>query len=290
MQETAPQFIWRHLCQTPDMAVTTSATGRVIQYRPPPFVDVPDERCWLCGGLTHGRGRLVADAVDEMFSDTQFARCPTSGSLCEGCAGLKAQRPLRNYSLLAASGVLSHPSRPDWRHILTSPPEPPWAGCLAVSGQKHLFFRTRIVKSSDSVVVVLEDQLVAVDVPALARLLHTIELLLAVFSKAEIESGRYSQGRISQYGLGAWRDADRELRWARQRNLPLFALALFVAQIPERKEVKSDVRKTAPAACVDGRGSKPCRGATSAGPRLAQDRQGDRKRRQHGQISLELPL
>ena len=297
---TPPQFIWQCLCSTPDMAVTVSSTGKRIQYAPPELTDVPDSRCWLCGGETHGRGRLVSVAVDEMFSDTQFAREPTSGSLCEACAGLKAQRPLRNYSPLAAGDRLSHPSRPEWRQLLVSPPEPPWAACLAVSGQKHLFFRTAVNHDNRVIRLALEDRLVETEPRMLASLLSLMESMLAVFSKEELRTRRYSPPRIPQYGLQRWKRDDARLQQA-ARNTGLFALALYVAQIPDREAYKAEQQrreevgrvghsKAQIAQEVDHGGPAQVNRVEGAGLGIQAHSQGDKQRPGNRQGSFDLPF
>jgi hypothetical protein len=67
----------------------------------PDMVDVPDERCWLCGGLTGGRGLPVKKAIKDTFTDRDKARYPASSSVCPGCVFCLSFMSLRNYSILA---------------------------------------------------------------------------------------------------------------------------------------------------------------------------------------------
>ncbi len=50
----------------------------------PPMQDVPDIRCWLCGGQTGGRGAPVKKVIQNTFTDRDKARYPMSGSVCPG--------------------------------------------------------------------------------------------------------------------------------------------------------------------------------------------------------------
>ena len=224
--ETASQFIFRALQRNP--TVVAEATGKVIEYHLPEFHEVPDERCWLCAGETQGRGLLTSERITEMFSDVNKALWPESRSLCTGCAGLQAQRPLRLYSILATPDGLRHPARSAWAEILTNPPEPPWAACLAVSGQKHLFFKTQVNRHNRLVFVRMEDLDVEFVPSELARVLAAVERLYAVFAKEEILRGTYSSTRIMQYGVGDWEEDEGAVRGYRGGRL--LELAVWIAR------------------------------------------------------------
>ena len=65
----------------------------------PPLVDVPDDRCWLCGGRTEGKGQPVKKAIKPTFTDRDKARGARSQSVCAGCAFCLSHLSLRNYSI-----------------------------------------------------------------------------------------------------------------------------------------------------------------------------------------------
>jgi len=97
-----------------------------------------------------------------------------------------------------------------------------------VSGQKHLFFRSAAGWWQ------VEEQSMPPFPVALASTLQPIEALYhAGISKAEIESGRYSQHRIMTAGVALWRACEATLRPLRG-TLP-FTLALFLAQQDEEE-------------------------------------------------------
>jgi hypothetical protein len=87
---------------------------------------------------------------------------------------------------------------------------------------------------------------VYVNRPALAEFLGLIEQLYAMFTKAEILSGQYSQNRIKQFGLAEFQRIENEL--APHRGSRLFDLAVFVAQKPpeENKEVSACTTTSTP--------------------------------------------
>lgn len=228
---TPTQFIRKAALKTPQVPV---AMGKIREYADVPFADVPDARCWLCGGKTGGNGQLVKKAIKDTFTDRDKARWPGSKSVCPGCAFCLSFMSLRNYSILATEIGLKHPSRPEMRDLLLNPPEPPFVFCIAVSGQKWLHFRAQTAYDRDGFPVQYEETSVCVERPVLASWLKTIETLYTVFSKEEIKTGRYNQNRIKQFGLAKFQEL--EAKNAPHRGTRLFDLAVFVAQKPEEKK------------------------------------------------------
>lgn len=190
--------------------------------------DVDDARCWLCGGQTKHRGLPAKKAILDTFTDRDKARWPKSKSVCPGCVLCLSHLSLRNYSILATEQGLRHPTRAEIRGLLLDPPEPPFVLCIAVSGQKHLHFRAQVAYSRDGYPVQMEETSVCVWRRPLAEWMEAIESLYTVFSKEEIRTGRYSQGRIKQYGLEKFQEVEAGL--APHRGTRLFDLAVFVAQ------------------------------------------------------------
>ncbi|MCK9326408.1 MAG: hypothetical protein M0P69_13025, partial [Bacteroidales bacterium] len=222
-----PQFIWDALLKTPSVTVQKAGKPKVIEYKCPDFEQVPDARCWLCGGDTGGIGRLKKRHITKMFSDTEYAQENRSESLCVGCGGLLSNASMRFYSLLATEKGISHPTRREWRDILLVPPQGIWAGGLAISCQKHLFYRMTLNFSAVRCIVALEDFRVLYQPGHLDWLLGRVEPMLAVFSKEEIRTGQYRQNRIREYGLKAWQKAEAIIHPL--RGNPLLDLVLYVA-------------------------------------------------------------
>ena len=242
------------------MTVTAEATGKVIEYSVPDFQDVPDERCWMCAGVTNGQGLLVADRITEMFSDVHLMRWKESKSLCMACAGLQKQRPFRLYSMLATEDGVRHLARASWAEILTNPPEPPWAACLAVSGQKHLFYKTQVNYQNKIVYVQMEDLGIRFDPGELAVLLGAVENLYRIFTKDEISTGYYSSRRVLQYGMREFEQDEWHVKhyrgerllnlavWIARRDEDAREAKLQEAKIAEqvRKQKKADVQSQPP--------------------------------------------
>ncbi len=233
MSKTTPCFIWDALIKTPVVRAIKKGEEKLIRYTIPEFENVPDDKCWLCGGATNKIGIIKKKRISNMFSDVDYARMWTSKSLCMGCGGLLSNAAIRFYSILATEQELIHPTRKEWRKILLYPPTGQWAGCLSVSGQKHLFYRTEINFSNDKCIVVLEDFRIHYRPRELLKLLEIIESLLDTFSKNEIKTGRYNQKRIRLYGIEKWICAEEQI--LKVRGMGFFELALFVATKNDRK-------------------------------------------------------
>lgn len=239
---TPSDIVWAALLKTPTVTVMKGDKKNTINYRIPAFVGVPDAKCWLCGGDTGGRGLPKKDRVTKMFSDIEYARSPGSQSLCEACGGLLSNAVMRFYSVLATDAGLQHPTRRQWRGILLEPPRSVWVGCLAVSCQKHLFYRGVVNFRSDVCTVALEDVRITYRPGDLRDLLSVVEPLLETFSKEEVLTGRYRQDRILRHGIAQWQDAERGLE--RIRGSRILDLAVHVAIKEYReKDYKKEEKK-----------------------------------------------
>ena len=225
--------------KTPEISV---AMGKVVKYKDVEVIDVTDARCWLCGGKTNGKGQPVKKVIKLTFTDCDKARGPHgSQSVCSGCVFCLSFMSLRNYSIVATENGLLHPSRPEMRELLLTPPEPPFVFCVAVSGQKWVHFRAQIAYFRDGYPVQMEETRICMERKVFREWLNTVELLYTVFSKEEIRTGNYNQNRIKKFGLLRFQVVEALV--APHRGTRLFDLAVFVAQKieppaaePEEKE------------------------------------------------------
>lgn len=279
MIPTPTQLLYHAAMRTPEVA----APKGTIHYRPPAVEDVPDEPCWLCGAPTHRRGLPLAKALSDTFTDHGRAKAPESRSVCEPCCFARAPArpsPLRMYSILATPEGLRHPIRSDWREILLNPPEPPVLACIAVSGQKWLHYKGHVALSRNPLIVLLEEMPVWVEADRYRSVLADVEELLRVFRRQEIETGRYPEQRVREFGLVRWQEIESRLE--AERGTPLFQLVAYVAQRPEGGDEprSTDSTRTAstprqerssstPSGGAGTRGSsrsRPTSGARSSGP------------------------
>jgi hypothetical protein len=187
--------------------------------------------CRICG--QDGIGFLFSDWVRDTFTDwdkilpgeiicqpCQFAFSESSSLLASRVGKDKPQR-MRNYSHFVIGGEwlpLSKASKARMVKILRGGFD---VAVIADSGQKHIIFR-----AVPGVVQFEEHRVRDVDV-ALA-FLDPIQALYAGFSKGEIETGRYRQHRIVEFGLPEWDRLERQI--GPFRGSATFNLALFLAQ------------------------------------------------------------
>jgi hypothetical protein len=199
----------------------------------PPMDGTQAGVCRLCG--VEGVGVPFGVWVKDTFTDgdklrpgeivchaCQFCSSEATPGLMERVGKEKAQK-FRNYSHFVVRGVwvpLSKGDKAQMRGLLLSKPD---VALIAVSGQKHLFFRSAPGWWQ------IEEQAARPFPERLSADLALIEPLYQCgITKAEIESGRYEPRRVLAYGVDLW-------HYAEQQIMPLrgtlrLQLALFLAQ------------------------------------------------------------
>lgn len=213
-----------------------------------------DDRCWLCGGETHGVGWPRRTAVAETFTNHNLARVPTSETICQACVYLSSVESWGSYVAdhpgkeLKTGGVISWrfyshavssaghecPNRARWRQLLVAPPDPPFLFVIAESGQKHLLFRAAVAYDRDRYPIQVEEDRLIICCDELQGCLNSFEYLYALgFSKQQIASGDYNQKTVRSVGLTTWRLAEAEISPYRRLFPELIRVALFCAQRPE---------------------------------------------------------
>jgi hypothetical protein len=198
-------------------------------------------QCRFCGA--DRGGVLFSEWVKPTFTD--WDKLLPGNIVCEQClfwfneaseelanlTGKNKPQRMRNYSHFVTGEIwtpLSKGDKTSMRNLLLTPPFPDLA-VIAESGQKHIAFRAvRNAPDSLSGWVQFEEQQIWVDPASLLAQLEIIEALYTVFSKTEIETGRYIPNRILNYGVDLWRDREQIVKsW---RGTPLFSLSIFLAQ------------------------------------------------------------
>lgn len=163
-------------------------------------------------------GSIICPVCQFIFDDA-------SALLAERTGKDKLQR-MRNYSHFVVGGEwlpLSKGQKSDMIQALHSNPQ---VAIIAEGGQKHIIFRAQRGWWQ------FEEKSLPPDIATLSAHLSAIQTLYdGGFSKAEIETGRYDQRRIMQFGIADF------LRLRGQvdpvRDSLLFGLALFLVQKTE---------------------------------------------------------
>jgi hypothetical protein len=219
--------------QTP--VVTAPNGGKLVYYnKQPNITNIPDEPCWLCGFPTQGRGEYSTTGIRPGFSDRDIAKNRTGQSICEHCSWCFIQNlPMRTYSILATTSGLKLMKRNDWCNVVLDPPEPPWVGLAAESGQKFLFYRCDPNYSNNQPHIQWEEETVSISLEA-PPLLELIEKLLNKgFSKTEVRTGNYYPGRLDDAGWQEVMAQDKALRFlSKERTTRLFHFLVWIARLP----------------------------------------------------------
>lgn len=165
-------------------------------------------------------GSIVCHACQFGFSDRNDA-------LTAMRSADKPQR-MRNYSHFVRGGKWVALTKGEKAEMLAELLSEPDAAVVAVSGQKHLIFRARPGWWQ------IEETACPPFPDALRATLGVVEgLYRAGISKAEIETGRYSQTRILSIGLAAWQRWESALRPL--RGTLRLQLAVYLAQRDEKE-------------------------------------------------------
>ena len=129
------------------------AAGEVFQCE-----RISAQRCWLCGAETE-RGVAVKDRIKKTFTDIGYAQNPDGEYICDACAwsmnergvklaalvGKSKPSRMRNFSHFVKGGVwrpCSKAAKSQMADLLTHEALPELA-VIALSGQKHLVFKSR---------------------------------------------------------------------------------------------------------------------------------------------------
>jgi hypothetical protein len=199
----------------------------------PPMPGNTRGRCRACGQAA--KGMPFREWVKNTFTD--WDKLYPGEIVCHAClfcfddqsvalmkrVGRDKPQRMRNYSHFVVGGEwhpLSKAEKSRMRELLLADPT---VAVIALSGQKHIIFRARPGWWQ------IEEQSVRPFPALLARLLEAVEALYrAGATKAEIESGYYSQRSLLAIGLDRWRELESQIKPFRG-GLAL-PLAVFLAQ------------------------------------------------------------
>jgi hypothetical protein len=192
--------------------------------------------CRACG--LAGQGEVFERWVKPTFTDHD--KLQPGGIVCQACrfcfddanaalgqrTGKGIPQRFRNYSHLVHRGEWIPLSKGDKRRMTELLLAEPEVAVIATSGQKHLAFRCAAGwwQIEEATCRPFPNELKA----DLARI---TELYQGGISKAEIETGRYNQKRILEFGLYRWQDLEPEI--APMRGSLRLQLAIFLAQKEE---------------------------------------------------------
>lgn len=215
------------------------------------------ETCFYCGAAcdeTFARAAYVRST----FNDWRLVARPDSRFVCAGCTlcvdelrrmpGRDKPQRTRNYSWLLSSAAalpFDKSRLAELRQCCLHPPTPPFALCLAVSGQKHLLFRAPVNHDENPIAVQFEEQRVLYDPLALAERLKLCAQLIAAAGKPALAAApdhQFAFRLAEHFGEACWPLLET---WQAVQGEPLSQLAVFLSP---NKEVARAVHPPAPAA------------------------------------------
>ena len=189
------------------------------------------------------RNRLMPGVI--ICQACQFSFDVKSKLLADKVGKEKLQR-LTNYTHIVSGGVWYALSKGEKVRIAELLKQPCELVTIAVSGQKHIIFKAQPGWWQ------IEEQSVRPFPDQLSSLMTLVEKLYnGGISKTEIETGRYNQRRILDYGFDQWRELEntiKPLRGSIQLNL-----ALYLAQKEDTEDGDTRTSQNATAPAVEGR-------------------------------------
>jgi CRISPR type IV-associated protein Csf1 len=206
-----------------------------------------DHRCFFCGAACDQSFR-AADHRSDTFTGWSTVAFPASPFVCGGCVLAtderdSSRRP-RQASWVFTREAARRVDKGDaatLRDVCLSPPEPPFAVALAVSGQKHLIFLAPVNLSRDVVAVQLELERVTYRPAELAARLDLCGRVVAAAGKpaAQEPPSASLSVRLAAY----WADPRPAMEWFYVWGEPASRLAAFLSMKMEdaRARYPSDV-------------------------------------------------
>lgn len=210
-------------------------------------------------------GTVICEACQFCFSD--------QNTILSSVLNKSTPQRMRNYSHFVVGGKWKPLSKADKKTMLAFLLSGPDVAVIADSGQKHIIFRSRPGWWQ------FEEMAIRPFPEELQRIVGIIApLCREVFSKNEVETGRYIPSRILRFGMEEWEMAENQLKLLRGSRE--FKLALFLVQKEEANGPSKDRGQSSDAGVEGNSGEL----QGSLRPKhLGAIREPDQKRGIHGQ-------
>lgn len=206
-------------------------------------------RCVYCGASASTPYRLA-----DSFTTRDTLRCPGSQFVCAGCllcleevgearypsgeiySFTKAFRRMCSWVVSGPTIIAATKAHIEYlRDICLNPPAPPFLISLAVSGQKHVLYRSVVSHSRESITVTLEGEPVEYRPVDLSRRIALCGQLVSATGKpalVETPSPSFWFRVCERFARGESLCTE----WERVRNEPLSRLAAFLSPAKEVAE------------------------------------------------------
>jgi len=205
-------------------------------------------QCYFCGAPCHGLNPL-RQYLKKTFTDFDAITCPQSQFVCNGCVlsfrekvemeGRDKPQKMRTYSWVITDRVAVPYTKGEIAELRSAclfPPDPPYAIAIAVSGQKHVIFKTRVCNDSSRGVVCMEGEVIDYDHHRLADRIELVTRILSVTGKPSLSVEPDTSMAMRLHDI--YGEAGFELfeQWQSIRTQPLSRLSVFLS--PPQKEAK----------------------------------------------------
>lgn len=194
--------------------------------------------CFFCGGLCGNDP--VRPYLRDTFTNWRDVLCPDSEWICDGCPmvmnekadlGKEKLQKVRNYSWVITSTQAIFATKAKagvqiLKNNCLSPPNPLFAICLAVSGQKHLLYNTPVNQDSIRIRVQLETEQVTYTSDELSNRIGLFDKLIHLVGRKSLCSKPTTGQVIRVYE--AYQDEALIQEWGRVHGQPLSRLAAFL--------------------------------------------------------------
>lgn len=253
MAMSVTQFVWKECLGMDDWLPPEPKNQKKTQFG-------PDDKCWLCGGETHGVGWHLSDGIAPTFTDFNQAKSSDSLTVCGSCVALSSTAAYAQYaeregkpttfpvkegkkprglnwlyfSHVISPNVYHQPDRKQWRELLVNPPEPPFLMAMAVNGKKHVLFRCAVNQDRELFTVQADEERIMVKRSVFVELIEEFEEAYNLgFSKDSLLTGNYNQAAVMSVGLPVWRSVEAKMSRWRSEQPQLLQLAHFCGQKKE---------------------------------------------------------
>ena len=212
------------------------------------FNDSGNEYCYFCN-LECSDKILVKSFLKKTFTNYNVVLNPDSLYMCRGCycsmtdknierlcmidGEIKYNQSARNYSWILTSGykwAFSKKHIKDLRACVLNPLDIPFSVVIAVSGKKHLIFRSPISYSRDNYYLQFEEEQIYININQLRNRIQLCEKIITFCGKKGIT--KYSNYIISKYCLNNIEDKILD-EFFSIRKEKLTELAVFLSKKKE---------------------------------------------------------